>query len=1096
MIDRYSGCGTEGYSGMQIPGFELLEKLGEGGMATVWKARQLSLDRIVAIKILSSRLSKDKADADRFLKEAQAMAALKHPGIIQVYDANVHEGVYYFVMEYVAGYSVGDWIRRKTRISEGDALLTADYVADALHYAWKTQRMIHCDIKPDNIMIDDDGTIKVADLGLSKTIGISGAGEVSDEVMGTPNYMSPEQVMGDASLDCRADIYSLGAMLYHMLAGKMLFQEYGDSEAMEQQVKGRVPDPLDLNPDLSMGTCWMIEKMLAKDRNNRQTDWDGVLSDIPRVLKGKLPAGVVIPADASTVTRSQKRNRLRGKRVARIGGDIRQTRPLRTATFAWMPVLATAFVVTLIAGTLFWLEPWNRIDYVFKPPPEIPVTPVVNPRIAKGEAAYKSALAWTEAHPDDYDGAMQMFEKVAADFERTGPATMALAKVGQLKSAKDRAVTETLAGLEDKTADLVKAKRFDEAAALVRDYSGKFAGETGETRKGIEQDIRRQAAEFAAAAELAAKNKELKVVALLTAAADKLIADGVTAALRLMERTMKEQGLDDFMQIADTIQLLRKMETIDAGLLKSFKSQEGRTITVSMREGSKTVKVLSVADGKVRCEEQMQKDTYTVARPLDLDLDQLSVGEMAGRLGPGSQDEVLFKKGTLALQAKAFGLANQCFSKTSSALSPRLTQKTAELSVLEAGNAEEQALVRLMRACGVNVPDKYSEPGWRAILAGTRFPAGDPRLIEAKVDAYRKEQGNSATGRSADHLLVMLVAKAKADAAKAVAVAMEQIDEDAVRKMLLMYNRELDKESIQIAKSQRYPGYCLRVKSEQLVSLGTLRTCGNTITELDVSNSKVKDITAISGTSIRSVDISNTKVATLPMLTTVSLERLIMRGVPVKDIGPLSRTKLKELDLSDTKVSDLRPICHLPLESLALNDMGIKDKEVSLLKIPTLKRLSIRDGHVTSIAPLQKLPLESLDLSGNEGIKDFTLLAGMPLRGLALGNTVLHDLTPLSGMELTFLDISGTKVSNLAPLKGMKLVDLRISNTRISDLTPLSDMALNRFYCAGIQPNSWEPITTMPITDLVVTVPKGGTAPGFVKSLTKLRTLNGLSIKK
>ena len=171
---------------MQIPGFDLIEKLGEGGMAAVWKARQISLDRIVAIKILSSVLSRDKADTERFLKEAQAMAALKHPGIIQVYDANVHDGMYYIVMEFVAGYSVGEWIHRKKRISEGDALLTADYVADALHYAWKTQRMIHCDIKPDNIMIDADGTIKVADLGLAKSIGNSGVRTESDDVMGTP----------------------------------------------------------------------------------------------------------------------------------------------------------------------------------------------------------------------------------------------------------------------------------------------------------------------------------------------------------------------------------------------------------------------------------------------------------------------------------------------------------------------------------------------------------------------------------------------------------------------------------------------------------------------------------------------------------------------------------------------------------------------------------------------------------------------------------------------------------------------------------------------------------------------------------------------
>ena len=159
---------------------------------------------------------------------------------------------------------------------------------------------------------------------------------------------------------------------------------------------------------------------------------------------------------------------------------------------------------------------------------------------------------------------------------------------------------------------------------------------------------------------------------------------------------------------------------------------------------------------------------------------------------------------------------------------------------------------------------------------------------------------------------------------------MKQIDEEAIKKMLVMNNKDLDKANILITKSQRYPGYCLRIMSEDLVSIGTLRTCGNTITELDVSNSKVKDIAAISGTNIRALDISNTKVTSLPMLSSVPLERLIMRGVQVKDIGALSRTKLKVLDISGTKIADLRPIQHLPLESLDMNDLDAKAPDLLL----------------------------------------------------------------------------------------------------------------------------------------------------------------------
>ncbi|MDD4872570.1 MAG: serine/threonine-protein kinase, partial [Kiritimatiellae bacterium] len=209
-------------SQLQITGFEILECLGQGGMATVWKARQLSLDRIVAIKVLSSRMARDVADIERFLKEAKSAAKLKHSGIIQVYDVNAENNQYYIVMEYVAGYTVGDWLRRKSILSEEDALLVVDSVADALDYAWNKESIIHCDIKPDNIIIDSDGTVKVADLGLARTISAMSTRQEDEYVMGTPAYMSPEQARGDGDLDCRADIYSLGAMLYHLVTGKIL----------------------------------------------------------------------------------------------------------------------------------------------------------------------------------------------------------------------------------------------------------------------------------------------------------------------------------------------------------------------------------------------------------------------------------------------------------------------------------------------------------------------------------------------------------------------------------------------------------------------------------------------------------------------------------------------------------------------------------------------------------------------------------------------------------------------------------------------------------------------------------------------------------
>jgi len=305
---------------MLVGGFEMLEKLGEGGMASVWKARQVSLDRIVAIKTLSSQMASDPSDVERFQREAQSAAKLKHNGIVQVYDANMEDGKYYFVMEFVDGYTVGDWMRRTEKLPEKDALLVASCVADALQYAWEKEGIIHCDIKPDNVMVDEDGTVKVADLGLARTISaMSTSPDESEsvEIMGTPAYMSPEQARGDVDLDCRADIYSLGATLYHVVTGKMLFEGHSDDEVIDLQISKSVDDPLDLNQRLSKSFCWFIEKMLAKDKNDRPKDWGEVIADIKRIKRKMLPLNTLKAEGLSTVRRSKYRTKTPTRTVAK-----------------------------------------------------------------------------------------------------------------------------------------------------------------------------------------------------------------------------------------------------------------------------------------------------------------------------------------------------------------------------------------------------------------------------------------------------------------------------------------------------------------------------------------------------------------------------------------------------------------------------------------------------------------------------------------------------------------------------------------------------------------------------------------------------------
>lgn len=273
-----------------IDGYKFLAKLSEGNTSVVWKAHQVSLDRPVVIKLLSDKLSKEPDDVKMFVTEAQTTAKLRHGGIVQVYDFGQtrDDQRYFFVMEHVSGYTVGEWVRRRGRLKEYDALVIAHHVSEALKYAWDQSKVIHCDIKPDNLMIDADGTIKVMDLGLAHIVfskgGASGAPGESI-VMGTPNYMSPEQAAGRSDLDCRTDIYALGMTLYHVLTGIL---PYGSGDALaiiERQMKEPLQNPQIFNPGLSEDVTNMILKMISKDRTDRYQSWAEVLAAIAALLR-------------------------------------------------------------------------------------------------------------------------------------------------------------------------------------------------------------------------------------------------------------------------------------------------------------------------------------------------------------------------------------------------------------------------------------------------------------------------------------------------------------------------------------------------------------------------------------------------------------------------------------------------------------------------------------------------------------------------------------------------------------------------------------------------------------------------------------------
>ncbi len=284
----------------KIPFLRFDKIVGRGGMTVVWRAWHMEYRCWMAVKVLDAKFAATGQDVRQFMMEVRTMSSLDHPGIVKGYGADCADGRYYFLMEYIDGYTFGSLLTRKRMLPPIDALIICESVSAAMKYAWDTFGVVHCDIKPDNIMVDQDGTIKVMDLGLCQSTAMLRQEEgQAEEILGTPAYISPEQIYGDVHLDCRADIYCLGATLYHLVTGRILFPLKSNDDLLRSHVdpKKKAPDPRRFNPTLSKSFVRLLAGMLVKDCDSRYQTWDDVLAAAQIVDAGgelpPIPEGII-----------------------------------------------------------------------------------------------------------------------------------------------------------------------------------------------------------------------------------------------------------------------------------------------------------------------------------------------------------------------------------------------------------------------------------------------------------------------------------------------------------------------------------------------------------------------------------------------------------------------------------------------------------------------------------------------------------------------------------------------------------------------------------------------------------------------------------
>jgi serine/threonine protein kinase len=416
-----------GLEGKQLGDCEIVAKLGQGGMGAVYKARQTALDRMVAIKVLPAQFSTDDEFIARFKREAAAAARLTHPNIVQVYSAGKQEDTNYFVMEFVDGESVQQRLKRKGKIAPAEALAICVYVAQGLDYAWKRTKLIHRDIKPDNIFLSTDGEVKLGDLGLAKSAGGPGSGlTMTGAYMGTPYFVSPEQARGLKEIDFRADIYSLGCTLYFMVSGHMPYEGEGCDalQLMFKHVNEPPPEILQVWPECPAPLAELITAMIQKKPDDRYQSYEELIAHMKQVvaelrsgsqaqvvvhkkavseaaealpitpvLAATLPAAPV-PAPASAV--SKKTPQPKSISPAKVDKtqlveSVPPAEPNTPAKKAELKAPSFALIMTgtvvsslLVLGLFLW-SPWK--------PSRSSVTPVTQPVLAGVDVAFIKEIA-------------------------------------------------------------------------------------------------------------------------------------------------------------------------------------------------------------------------------------------------------------------------------------------------------------------------------------------------------------------------------------------------------------------------------------------------------------------------------------------------------------------------------------------------------------------------------------------------------------------------------------------------------------------------------------------------------------------------------
>jgi serine/threonine-protein kinase len=673
-------------TGMIIDDFKIESLLGSGVLGEVWQGTQISMRRPVAIKILSPALTLNPQLVARFMQEVKNAGRLNHPNIVSAIKAGSKGDIYYLATNFVKGRSLRGLMNNKMPFDERSALKIAESVAEALLYAWEKHSLMHSDLNPGHVIIDPTGKPKLIDLGISKSIAEDTTITSTGIILGSPPFMSPEQVLGKESLDCRTDIFALGAVLYNMATGHPPYDDINPGKVFIKQLKEPFPSAKERNPKISDNLDRLIETMTARKRVYRQKTWNAVLVDIRLVLKGQSPVTSRPPRSRkSSSQRSEDLPRLREPeyvaRKAKLHGvdtiHFRKTKDSGVTfgknTHALIIILIALFLTIMLGVGIFYAksdyEETRRVERekVFaqqlresqKRRREAQAQKrklAIDKKIRKewlSAVAYANKYAKSEGK---YDQAIERFERLAVNRAGTKYQKKAEKAVDMLKKAKQKKIDSIIQELHEKSKAFMDKKEYKKAAAVYMNYSGVLKMDTKSLRESFRDECNSKAEWETRNRKRNQEKNSRQREQFISSIAGYVVDGNIKGALE--EFKSSKQAAKHFKSLQVSLDALLNRNSL---VLETFKADIDKELTLVIDGETEKVIVRGLKDNKVYIDKEYSRGYMVRTSFLVKDL---SVQERIRRLAGVNKLAASLYGGILAVKSRDYRLARSYFRES------------------------------------------------------------------------------------------------------------------------------------------------------------------------------------------------------------------------------------------------------------------------------------------------------------------------------------------------------------------------------------------------------------------------------------------------